>query len=114
MPQRLRATTVTTRFLITLLLFAAALAATSGVAFAQLTPPGSGVTAGDARIYEMGERLFQLIEGNLGSLIMIVAGLGVIISASLGSYRTALSLLVVSLGAFILRSLVVIFFNYQP
>jgi len=59
--------------------------------------------------------LFQLIEGAFGALIMVVAGLGAIIAAAMGAYRAALGMLVVALGAFILRALVSLFFggNYQ-
>ncbi|MCB0344377.1 MAG: hypothetical protein KDD66_04645 [Bdellovibrionales bacterium] len=92
------------------------LLATAGadISLAQLSnTPGSGVAAGDDRIYDMGTRMFDLIEGNLGSLIMIVAGLLAIIAASLGSYRAATSMLIVAVGAFILRSLVVIFFDFK-
>ena len=75
--------------------------------------PGLGVGEGDGRIFEVSSRLFELIEGNFGSLIMIAAGLGAIISAAFGAYRAAVGMLVVAVGAFILRSLVAIFFNYE-
>ena len=55
--------------------------------------------------------LFQLIEGAFGALIMVVAGLGAIIAAAMGAYRAALGMLVVALGAFILRALVSLFFG---
>ncbi len=99
-----------------LIAFGIILLAAAGADFslAQLSnTPGSGVAAGDDRIYDMGSRMFELIEGNLGSLVMIVAGLLAIIAAALGSYRAATSLLVVAVGAFILRSLVVIFFDFK-
>ena len=55
--------------------------------------------------------LFQLIEGAFGALVMVVAGLGAIIAAAMGAYRAALGMLVVAVGAFILRSLVSLFFG---
>jgi len=55
--------------------------------------------------------LFMLIEGAFGALIMVVAGLGAIISAAMGGYRAALGMLVVAVGAFILRALVSLFFG---
>ena len=55
--------------------------------------------------------LFMLIEGAFGALIMTAAGLGAIIAAVLGAYKTALTLLVVAVGSFILRSLVSLFFG---
>jgi hypothetical protein len=76
--------------------------------------PGLGVAAGDFRIAEFTERMFSLIEGNLGAMIMVIAGLAAIVSAAFGAFRAAVSLLVVAIGAFVLRSLVEIFFNYQP
>ena len=44
---------------------------------------------------------------------MVTAGLGAIVTAALGAYRAAVGLLVVAIGAFILRSLVDIFFNFE-
>jgi len=75
--------------------------------------PGLPVAQGDYRIFEMSARMFDLIEGNLGALVMVVAGLAAIISAAFGVYRAALSLLIVAVSAFILRSLVEIFFNFE-
>lgn len=57
--------------------------------------------------------LLTHIEGAFGALLMIVAGIGAIFSAALGQYRAALSLLVVAIGAFILRTLVQTFFNVE-
>ena len=57
--------------------------------------------------------LLQYIEGAFGALLMIVAGIGAIFAAALGSYKAALSLLIVAIGAFILRSLVVGFFGAE-
>ncbi len=59
-------------------------------------------------------QLFLLIEGPFGALIMVVAGIGAIISAAVGGYRAAVSLVVVAVGAFILRSLVSLFFGSFP
>jgi hypothetical protein len=55
--------------------------------------------------------LFALIEGAFGALIMVVAGLGAIVAAAMGAYRAAVGMLVVAVGAFILRSLVSLFFG---
>lgn len=65
----------------------------------------------DSKIVEADQRLLELIEGSLGALIMIVAGLVAIIAAAMGTYRTAMAALVVAIGAFILRSLVTLFFD---
>lgn len=59
--------------------------------------------------------LFQLIEGSFGALIMVVAGIGAIIAAAFGAYRAAVGMLVVAVGAFILRALVSLFFGtFEP
>jgi hypothetical protein len=55
--------------------------------------------------------LFNLIEGAFGALVMVVAGIGAIISSAFGAYRAAVSLIVVATGSFILRSLVSLFFG---
>ncbi len=57
--------------------------------------------------------LFQLIEGAFGALIMVVSGLGAIVAAAMGAYRAAVGMLVVAVGAFILRSLVSLFFGTE-
>ncbi len=59
--------------------------------------------------------LFRLVEGAFGALVMVVAGLGAIVAAAMGAYRAAVGMLVVAVGAFILRALVSLFFgdNYQ-
>ncbi len=71
----------------------------------------AGVGFNDYKIRCAAAQLLTLTEGNLGALIMIVAGIGTIIASAFGAYRAATSLLVVSIGSFVLRSLVVIFFN---
>ena len=53
----------------------------------------------------------QAITGTLGALVMVATGVGVVITAAMGNYRTAWSLLVVALGALILRGAVEAFFN---
>lgn len=55
--------------------------------------------------------LFKLIEGAFGALIMVIAGLFAIVAAAMGAYRAAISMLVVAVGAFILRALVSLFFG---
>lgn len=55
--------------------------------------------------------LFGLIEGAFGALIMVVAGIAAIVAAAMGAYKAAMGMLVVAVGAFILRSLVSLFFG---
>ncbi len=75
--------------------------------------PGRGVAQGDYRIHNVTQRMFELLEGNLGALIMVSAGLLAVVSAAFGAYRAAVGLLAVAVGAFVLRSLVTIFFNFE-
>ncbi|MCB0360238.1 MAG: hypothetical protein KDD44_11400 [Bdellovibrionales bacterium] len=78
----------------------------TGLSLAQTTIP-----INDFRIACSAFRLLALLEGTLGALIMTVAGIATVISAALGAYRAATSLLVVALASFVLRSFVHIFFN---
>ena len=55
-------------------------------------------------------KLMKAITGPFGALICIVAGLFAIVMAAMGNYKVAMSLLVISLGAFILKSIVKTFF----
>jgi len=55
--------------------------------------------------------MFMLIEGAFGALIMVCAGIGAIVAAIVGAYRLAFTLLFIAVGAFILRSLVSLFFG---
>lgn len=84
---------------------------TSGIlmdAVAQFEDPGD---YNDERIAEAVNRIFLYVEGSFGALIMVAAGIGAIFSSAFGQYRAALALLIVAVGAFILRSLVSTFFN---
>ena len=76
-------------------------------------PAGSFSEAGfdDTLIRNAVGNLFRLIEGAMGALIMVVAGLFALLAAARGGYSAALSLLVVAVGAFILRALVSLFFG---
>ena len=67
----------------------------------------------DERIANAVNAIMTYLEGTFGALIMAAAGIGAILSAAFGQYRAALSLMVVAIGAFILRSLMSTFFNDQ-
>jgi hypothetical protein len=73
----------------------------------------SGIGPSDKRISCAAQKLLTLVEGNLGALIMVVAGIGTIIASAFGAFRAATSLLAVAIGAFVLRSFVEIFFNAE-
>lgn len=78
----------------------------SGSIEAQMT-----TTYNDDRVANAVNALLVYIEGSFGALVMVCAGLGAIMSAAFGQYRAALGLLVVAVGAFILRSVMATFFN---
>ncbi|MCO6429696.1 MAG: hypothetical protein J5J00_02465 [Deltaproteobacteria bacterium] len=84
----------------------------AGLSNESLAAFGDGRTAyNDARIAEATNAIFTYLEGSFGALVMVVAGVGAILSAAFGQYRSALGLFVVAIGAFILRSIVSTFFN---
>ena len=65
----------------------------------------------DVRFADSLNAILIYIEGTFGAMVMVSAGIGAILSSAFGQYRAALGLLVVAVGAFILRSLVGTFFN---
>lgn len=65
----------------------------------------------DDRVAESADILLTHINGAFGALVMVACGLGAILSSAFGQYRSAVGLLVVAIGAFILRSLVGTWFN---
>lgn len=98
-----------------LMLGAAALILTvglNGVAQAQIDDI-SVINYNDDKVAEAVKAVFTYLEGSFGALVMVVAGLGAIMSAAFGQYKAALGALVVAVGAFILRSFVYTFFNVE-
>jgi len=84
----------------------------SGVAHAASSgSDGVEIDYNDDKIASAVKAMFTFLEGSFGALIMVVAGLGAIMSAAFGQYKAALGCLVVAVGAFILRSFVFTFFN---
>lgn len=72
-----------------------------------------GIRYNSERIDQAVGAMFTYLEGSFGALVMVSSGVGAILSAAFGQYRASLGLMVVSIGAFILRSLTVTFFNYS-
>lgn len=68
-------------------------------------------TYNDQRLVNSVNAILTYIEGSFGALVMVAAGIGAILSSAFGQYRAALGLLVVAVGAFILRSIISTFFN---
>ncbi len=72
---------------------------------------GASIAYNEERITAAVNAIMTYLEGSFGALIMASAGIGAIMSAAFGQYKASLSLLVVSVGSFILRSLMGTFFN---
>jgi hypothetical protein len=71
----------------------------------------TSATYNDVKIANAVNTIMTYLEGSFGALVMAAAGIGAILSAAFGQYKAALSLMVVAVGAFILRSLISTFFN---
>ena len=65
----------------------------------------------DERVDNVINAIFTYLEGSIGALIMVAAGISAIVASAFGQYKAALGLLAVAVGAFLLRSLVGTFFN---
>jgi len=78
---------------------------------AQFGGKGHHLHYNDERLAESINAILTYVEGTFGAMVMVAAGIGAILSSAFGQYRAALGLLVVAVGAFILRSLVGTFFN---
>ena len=65
----------------------------------------------DDRVAESVDVLLAYINGAFGALIMVISGVGAIMSCAFGQYKAALGLLAVAVGSFVLRTLVATWFN---
>lgn len=72
---------------------------------------GAAIQYNAERLNDAVNAIMTYLEGSFGALIMASAGVGAIMSAAFGQYKASLSLLVVAVGSFILRSLMGTFFN---
>ena len=82
-------------------------------ATAQGTGGNTSTKYNDAKVANAVNAIMTYLEGSFGALVMAAAGIGAIMSAAFGQYKAALSLMVVAVGAFILRSIMSTFFNDQ-
>lgn len=80
-------------------------------ATAQGTGGNTSTKYNDAKVANAVNAIMTYLEGSFGALIMAAAGIGAIMSAAFGQYKAALSLMMVAVGAFILRSIMSTFFN---
>lgn len=65
--------------------------------------------AGSGTYGQACDGLLQLVEGTFGALITAAAGVGAIVASAVGGFKMAWALVVVSVGAFILRSFITLF-----
>ena len=56
--------------------------------------------------------ILSLVEGAFGALITAAAGIGAIVASAVGGFKMAWSLVVVAVGAFILRAYITLFNGY--
>lgn len=71
------------------------------------------ITFNSSKVTNSVNAIMLYLEGSFGALVMAAAGIGAITAAAFGGYKASLSLMVVAVGAFILRSLMATFFNCQ-
>lgn len=77
---------------------------TAGAVFAQGDTTGGGLYQAACGF------LLGFIEGPFGALITVGAGIGAIIASAVGGFKMAWTLVVVAVGAFILRAWITLFF----
>ena len=70
---------------------------------------GGGVGNAQRAAVEACNRLLGYMETGFGALVAAAAGIGAIVAAAVGGFKAAWSLLVVSIGAFILRAYISLF-----
>jgi hypothetical protein len=56
-------------------------------------------------------KVLYLTEGSYGVLVMSIAGLVAIVSAAMGAYKTAMNLIIVGVGAYLIRPMIFVFFG---
>ncbi|MCC6934025.1 MAG: hypothetical protein IT292_12375 [Deltaproteobacteria bacterium] len=76
---------------------------------------GAGGSAGfdDKYIKDAICKVMDVIEGAFGALLMTVAGLGAIVSAAIGAYKSAMNCMIVALGSWVIRSFVTLYFGKE-
>ncbi len=68
-----------------------------------------GGGAASAKAVAACANLLQYLEGGFGALLAAAAGIGAVVAAAVGGFKAAWCLLVVSIGAFILRAYITLF-----
>jgi len=65
----------------------------------------------DAQFQDICNRALSYVEGGFGALLASIAGVGAIVASAAGGFRLAWALIVVSIGAYILREYIGLFFT---
>lgn len=89
------------------------LSAVAVVALVILASSDSAIAQGQTNHPRYGQAcnlLLGLMEGSFGALVTVAAGVGAIIASSVGGFKMAWTLVVVAVGAFILRAYITLFF----
>jgi len=58
--------------------------------------------------------LMHFQQGSYGALLMAVSGIGAIVTAAMGNYRTAMNCLVVGVGSWLIQPVAILMFEYFP
>jgi hypothetical protein len=82
-------------------------------AFADVTFPGGKVGPDVSAINEMSCWLLYFQEGTYGALLLVVSGVGALVSFALGGYRTALNCLIVAIASLMIRPVAELMFDYS-
>lgn len=72
---------------------------------------GGGVAFDATYINEAWCELYKFMEGSFGAILTIVAGIGAIVMSAIGQYKSGLTLIVVAVGSFIMRTYVAFWFG---
>ena len=80
------------------------------VGIALLYTGGINYAEADAGSYGQAcNRILSLVEGTFGALVTAAAGIGAIVASAVGGFKMAWTLIVVAVGAFILRAYITLF-----
>ena len=86
------------------LIFILAILVPTASAYAQVTRPDTMITVGLCNV-------LALTSGSFGAAITIVAGLVALVGSAMGSYKAAMSVLIVAAGSWLIQPLMELFFG---
>ena len=86
------------------LIFALSILIPTASAYAQVTRPDTMITVGLCNV-------LSLASGSFGAALTIVAGLVALVGSAMGSYKAAMSVLIVAAGTWLIQPLMELFFG---